>query len=106
MGGIAGDSADKGGIMSKLSTMAVSRRLAGLKGWTLAGNAIQKQFIFANFKEAMFFVNGVAAVAERSGHHPDMTINYNRVTLGLSTHDAGGITGKDFDLARGIEAIS
>jgi 4a-hydroxytetrahydrobiopterin dehydratase len=106
MGGIAGDSADKGGIMPKLSSMAVSRRLAGLKGWTLAGNAIQKQFTFANFKEAMFFVNGVAAVAENSGHHPDMTINYNRVTLGLSTHDSGGITGKDFDLARRIEAIS
>jgi 4a-hydroxytetrahydrobiopterin dehydratase len=92
--------------MPKLSALAVSRRLAGLKGWTLVGKAIQKQFTFANFKEAMFFVNGVAAVAENAGHHPDITITYNRVTLGLSTHDAGGITGKDFDLARRIEAVA
>jgi len=54
----------------------------------------------------MFFVNAVAALAEKAGHHPDVSINYNRVTLSLSTHDAGGITGKDFDLARRIEAIA
>ena len=53
----------------------------------------------------MFFVNAVAGVAEKAGHHPDISVTYNRVTLGLSTHDAGGITAKDFDLARRIEAV-
>jgi 4a-hydroxytetrahydrobiopterin dehydratase len=90
--------------MAKLSASAVSRRLAALKGWRQVGDAIQKQYTFANFKEAMFFVNTVAGLAEKAGHHPDITVNYNRVTLGLSTHDAGGITAKDFDLAKRIEA--
>ncbi|MEK6718910.1 MAG: 4a-hydroxytetrahydrobiopterin dehydratase [candidate division NC10 bacterium] len=91
--------------MNKLSVSAVSRRLAGLTGWKQVGNAIQKQFTFANFKEAMFFVNAVAGVAEKAGHHPDISVTYNRVTLSLSTHDAGGITAKDFDLARRIETV-
>ncbi|MEK7219944.1 MAG: 4a-hydroxytetrahydrobiopterin dehydratase [candidate division NC10 bacterium] len=91
--------------MNKLSASMVSRRLAGLTGWKQVGNAIQKQFTFANFKEAMFFVNAVAGVAEKAGHHPDISVTYNRVTLSLSTHDAGGITAKDFDLARRIETV-
>jgi 4a-hydroxytetrahydrobiopterin dehydratase len=90
--------------MAKLSASAVSRRLVSLKGWRQVGDAIQKQYTFANFKEAMFFVNTVAGLAEKAGHHPDITVNYNRVTLSLSTHDAGGITAKDFDLAKRIEA--
>jgi 4a-hydroxytetrahydrobiopterin dehydratase len=84
----------------------VGRRLTGLTGWKKVGDAIQKQYTFPDFKAAMFFVNAVAGLAEKAGHHPDVTINYNRVTLSLSTHDAGGITGKDFDLATRIEAIS
>ena len=92
--------------MAKLSASAVSRRLAALKGWRQVGDAIQKRYTFANFKEAMFFVNTVAGLAEKAGHHPDITVNYNRVTLGLSTHDAGGLTGKDFDLAKRIEAAA
>lgn len=92
--------------MAKLSALAVKRRLAGLRGWKQAGNAIQKQYTFADFKDAMFFVNTVAALAEKAGHHPDITVTYNRVTLLLSTHDAGGLTRKDFDLARRIEATA
>jgi 4a-hydroxytetrahydrobiopterin dehydratase len=91
--------------MAKLSTMAIKRRLAGLKGWKNTGNAIQKQFTFADFKGAMFFVNAVASQAEKAGHHPDITVTYNRVTLSLSTHDAGGVTGKDFDLAKRADAL-
>ena len=90
--------------MAKLSTLAVKRHLARLKGWRQAGNSIQKQFTFANFKDAMFFVNTVAGLAEKAGHHPDITVTYNRVMLSLSTHDAGGLTRKDFDLAGRIEA--
>ena len=92
--------------MAKLSASAVSRRLAALKGWRQVGDAIQKRYTFANFKEAMFFVNTVAGLAEKAGHHPDITVNYNRVTLSLSTHDAGGITAKDFDLARRIDTAA
>jgi 4a-hydroxytetrahydrobiopterin dehydratase len=97
---------DSEGIMSKLSVSAISRRLAGLKGWKQVGHAIQKQYTFPDFKAAMFFVNVVAGIAEKAGHHPDITVNYNRVTLRLSTHDAGGITAKDFDLASRIEAAT
>jgi 4a-hydroxytetrahydrobiopterin dehydratase len=92
--------------MTKLGTAGVKGQLVRLKGWRQAGNAIQKQYTFANFKEAVFFVNTVAALAEKAGHHPDITVTYNRVTLTLSTHDAGGLTGKDFDLARRIEAAA
>jgi len=90
--------------MARLSALAVKRHLTRITGWKQVGNAIQKQYTFANFKEAMFFVNSVAGLAEKAGHHPDITVNYNRVTLSLSTHDAGGLTGKDFDLAKRIEA--
>ncbi len=91
--------------MAKLSTLAIKRHLARLKGWSQVRQAIQRQYAFADFKDAMFFVNTVAGLAEKAGHHPDITINYNRVTLSLSTHDAGGLTRKDFDLAMRIEAV-
>jgi 4a-hydroxytetrahydrobiopterin dehydratase len=91
--------------MAGLGAGAIRQRLARLKGWKEAGNSIQKQYTFANFKEAMFFVSGVAAVAEKVGHHPDITVSYNRVTLSLSTHDAGGVTTKDFDLAKRVDAL-
>ncbi len=90
--------------MARLSALAVKRHLARVKGWRQVGHAIQKQYTFANFKDAMFFVNTVAGLAEKAGHHPDITVNYNRVTLSLSTHDAGGLTRKDFDLAKRLEA--
>ncbi len=90
--------------MARLGPGAIKQRLARLKGWKQAGNAIQKQYTFADFKQAIFFVSGVAAVAEKAGHHPDIAIRYNRVTLILSTHDAGGVTAKDFDLAKRVEA--
>lgn len=92
--------------MATLRTAAIKGRLARLKGWKLTGNAIRKQFAFKDFKEAMFFVNTVAGLAERAGHHPDIAVTYNRVALTLSTHDAGGLTRKDFDLARQIEVAS
>jgi 4a-hydroxytetrahydrobiopterin dehydratase len=92
--------------MATLSASAMSRRLADLKGWKQVGHAIQKQYAFANFKEAVFFVNTVAGLAEKAGHHPDIRVAYNRVTLPLPTHDAGGLTGRDCDLARRIEAAA
>ncbi len=88
-----------------LSSDNVKAGLGLLKGWTLKGKEIEKRFEFSDFREAMRFVNAVAAEAEKVDHHPDITINYSKVTLTLSTHDAGGLTAKDFDLARDIDFI-
>ena len=88
---------------SALDAKALSERLRALRGWTRSGDAITRTYSFADFKTAMIFVNGVAALAECAEHHPDITVSYKVVTLALRTHSAGGITGKDFDLARRID---
>ena len=89
--------------MAKLTTEAVQAQLEKLSGWSLKGEAIGKQYTWPSFPEAMKFVNQVADVAEQADHHPDILINYRRVTLTLSTHSEGGISQKDFDLAERIE---
>ena len=91
--------------MTQLDEAAVTAELARTPGWRRAGPAIERTWRFAGFKEAMVFVNGVAALAERENHHPDVTIHYNEVTLSLWTHSAGGLTARDFDLARTIDAL-
>jgi 4a-hydroxytetrahydrobiopterin dehydratase len=80
----------------KLSLDDAQRRLKSAQGWTLDGDAIRKQFTFKDFLEAIAFVNRLAPEAERSDHHPDILINYKRVTLTYSTHSEGGLTEKDF----------
>lgn len=79
--------------------------LARRPDWSELGEAIQRTFAFKAFGEAMGFVNRVAAAAEAANHHPDILIRYNKVTLTLSTHDSGGITQKDFDLAAAVDAL-
>ena len=86
-----------------LDAETVAGRLRSLRGWIRNGDAITRTYSFADFKTAMLFVNGVAALAERAEHHPDITVRYKVVTLSLWTHSAGGITAKDFDLARMID---
>ena len=81
----------------KLSKTEAQERLKKLTGWTLDGDAIRKQFTFAGFPEAVAFVNRLAPKAEAADHHPDILINYKRVTLTFSTHSEGGLTAKDFD---------
>jgi 4a-hydroxytetrahydrobiopterin dehydratase len=81
----------------KLSKTEAQERLKKLTGWTLDGDAIRKQFTFAGFPEAVAFVNRLAPKAEAADHHPDILINYKRVTLTYSTHSEGGLTAKDFD---------
>ena len=81
----------------KLSRAEAEQRFKGLDGWTLEGDAIRKQYTFKNFPEAIAFVNGLAPEAERADHHPDILINYKRVTLTYSTHSEGGLTAKDFE---------
>jgi 4a-hydroxytetrahydrobiopterin dehydratase len=89
-----------------LSQTEIQGKLRSLTGWELTKNkAIQKKFAFANFKDALAFVNQVGELAEKADHHPDITINYNKVTLNVWTHTAGGLTTKDFDLATHIEKI-
>jgi len=83
----------------------IMRRLAELGGWILEDNTITRTFEFANFKEAINFVNRLSEGAERYNHHPSITINYSRVTLSLTTHSARGLTEKDFELAAIINRI-
>ena len=80
----------------KLSRADAEQRLKALTGWTLEGDAIRKQFTFKDFLEAIAFVNRLAPEAEAADHHPDILINYKRVTLTYSTHSEGGLTDKDF----------
>jgi 4a-hydroxytetrahydrobiopterin dehydratase len=89
--------------MAKLTTEAVQVALKKLSGWNLKDEAICKQYTWPSFPDAIKFVNQVADLAEQADHHPDILINYRRVTLTLSTHSEGGITQKDFDLAGQIE---
>ena len=82
--------------MATLSRSEAEQRLKGLDGWTLDGDAIRKQFTFADFPSAVAFVDRLAPEAEAADHHPDILINYKRVTLTYSTHSEGGLTEKDF----------
>jgi 4a-hydroxytetrahydrobiopterin dehydratase len=83
--------------VAKLSLVEAAERIRSLNGWTLDGDAIRKQFTFNDFVEAIKFVNCIAPKAEAADHHPDILINYKRVTLTYSTHSEGGLTAKDFD---------
>jgi 4a-hydroxytetrahydrobiopterin dehydratase len=80
----------------RLSQSDVDQRMTSLHGWTLQGDEIQKQYTFKGFPEAIAFVNRLAPEAEAADHHPDILINYKRVTLTYSTHSEGGLTDKDF----------
>jgi 4a-hydroxytetrahydrobiopterin dehydratase len=81
----------------KLSPSDITQQLAKHPGWTLDRNAIRRQYTFADFVAAIAFVNRLVPEAEASDHHPDIQINYRRVTLIYSTHSEGGLTVKDFD---------
>jgi len=89
--------------MAKLSADEIKEKLKALPGWEYKENAISKTFKFKEFLHGIEFVQKVAEIAEAADHHPDITINYTRVTFSCSTHDAGGVTDKDFKLADNIE---
>ena len=86
-----------------LSKDEVEQRLKSLDGWKRDDDEIEKKYEFADFAQAMAFVNRVAQAAEAMDHHPDIEISYNKVEMSLSTHSEGGITQKDFDLAAKID---
>jgi 4a-hydroxytetrahydrobiopterin dehydratase len=85
--------------MKALTQRQVSNRLAKLELWAECGDAIQRTFQFADFVTSMKFVNEIAQAAERVQHHPDILVRWNKVSMTLSTHDASGITEKDFAFA-------
>jgi 4a-hydroxytetrahydrobiopterin dehydratase len=90
----------------KLSPADAQQRLKNLKGWTLEGDAIKKQYTFAGFPEAIAFIDRLAPKAEAADHHPDILINYKRVTLTYSTHSEGGLTDKDFEGAATADRLA
>lgn len=92
--------------MAKLSRAEIDERMKALSGWTLTGDAIRKQYSFAGFPEAIAFVNRLAPKAESADHHPDILINYKRVTLTYSTHSEGGLTAKDFEGAAMADGLA
>jgi 4a-hydroxytetrahydrobiopterin dehydratase len=91
--------------MDLLDDGTIARELAAVPGWERDGDSIVKTATLGDFKEAMGYVNQIADIAEARNHHPDITIQWNKVTLTLSTHSAGGLTANDFDLARRINAL-
>jgi 4a-hydroxytetrahydrobiopterin dehydratase len=91
--------------MATLSPGQISEHLAKVKGWAHEGNTIRKQYTFPGFLEAVRFVDRLAPEAEAADHHPDILINYKRVTLTYSTHSEGGLTAKDFAGARMADSL-
>lgn len=92
--------------MPILTPNEVQDRLQSLPQWRLEKGEIVRETAFADFVSAMDFVNAVADQAELAGHHPDIDIRYNKVRLALVSHDAGGLTPRDFDLAASIDALT
>lgn len=90
--------------MTALTNQQILEELKSLKNWIYVNNSISKEFEFKDFIEAMAFINSLALEAEKMDHHPDILIyGWNKVKINLSTHSAGGVTEKDFQLAKKIE---
>ena len=91
--------------MDLLSDDEITAALAGLPSWTRTGNSISRTVELADFRAAMLFTGAVAYMAEKANHHPDILIEWNKVTLTLSTHSAGGLTAADMTLAGHLDAL-
>ena len=92
--------------MGKLTDSEIQQRLQGVPQWRLTGQMISRTFQFKDFAGSMQFVNRVAGLAEKANHNPDIDIRWNKVTLALTTHDSGGLTENDFNLARQIDGAA
>lgn len=88
-----------------MNESSINKQLQLLNNWSYVDNAIEKNYSFKNFAEALLFINKVGAIAEKLNHHPELFNAYNKVKLRLTTHDAHGITQKDFDLAVAVDAL-
>jgi 4a-hydroxytetrahydrobiopterin dehydratase len=94
------------GKVARLSTEEIERRLRALDGWQVVGGKLHRELRFADFVEAFGFMGSVALVAERMNHHPEWFNVYASVRIDLATHDAGGITEKDFALAAAVDQLA
>lgn len=92
--------------MARLTAAQIRAVLPTVPSWERRGCVITRTYQFADFAQAIKFVNAVARLAERAWHHPDIGVQWNRVTLTLTTHDAGGLTEKDFILAGKVDALA
>jgi 4a-hydroxytetrahydrobiopterin dehydratase len=92
--------------MAKLKASEIKSALAKLPGWKRNGSVISRTFVFKDFVAAMKFVNAVAKLAEKAWHHPDIDIRWNKATLTLTTHSEGGLTRKDFQLAKKFDSVA
>lgn len=92
--------------MALLKPAEITERLKPLNGWSLEGQAIRKTYTFHDFPEAVLFVSALVPGAEEADHHPDIEIHYKRVVLSYSTHDAGGLTRKDFEGAEMADRVA
>jgi 4a-hydroxytetrahydrobiopterin dehydratase len=88
-----------------LSDKEIQEQAKRLEDWTVEGKKLQRTFKFKDFVEAIAFINKIVEPAEAAAHHPDLEISYNKVNVTLTTHDASGLTSKDFDLAQAISKI-
>lgn len=91
-------------MRQKLSDLEIQRALGSLSGWSRRGDTLTKTFTFEKFADGIAFVDRVAKIADAMDHHPDIDIRYTKITMSLSTHDAGGITQSDLTLAERIES--
>lgn len=91
--------------MEKLTSAQIKTALASVPDWKKQGASITRTFQFKDFPVAIKFVDSLAKIAEKEWHHPDIDIRWNKVRLILSTHDAGGLTEKDFELAKKFDAL-
>jgi len=91
--------------MEKLSSDSIQDHLKTVPGWSLQDGEIVRTFVFSSFVQSLQFVNRVGESAEAAGHHPDIDIRYDKVRLALVSHDAGGLTDKDFNLASDCDKI-
>lgn len=83
----------------------IAERMQGLEGWSLDDNALVKTYRFRNYHETLAFVNASAWISHREDHHPDLTVGYKQCTVTYTTHDAGGLTTRDFACAAKIDAL-
>lgn len=92
-------------VAELLSESEIQERAGQLSEWTVEGKELQRTWRFKDFVEAIAFVNKLVEPAEAAGHHPDIAISYNKVSVSLTTHDAGGLTERDFELAKVISQL-
>ena len=90
-------------MTTKLSVEEINNSLQNLKGWIYADNAIEKKYVFKDFNQAFGFISRTALLSEKMNHHAEWSGVYNKVTIKLSTHDAGGVSKKDIDFALQID---